>query len=225
MGGEYWTSGAAGPVFLRQLQQMGFAVEGTERSAERGVPGSCGIPIHIGDLLEIDLAGRILRRYYDMACIRTCPRPDETLRKIRSLLKPMTVDHCRSNAAHDQAKRYGLHWFHHDPPRHLFGFGPESLTQLLNGNGFDIERISTHSLEQNPFGEIQSRLNAQGKPRDRLYDQLKGITNDSMSTRIGGLAAMALWAVPAVVRSSMESVRGRGASLIVIARTGKRVAG
>ena len=63
------------------------------------------------------------------------------------------------NAESAQAQRYGTHWFHHDPPRHLFGFGPHSLTHLLEDAGFRVENISTWSLEQNPFGEIQSTLN------------------------------------------------------------------
>jgi hypothetical protein len=126
------------------------------------------------------------------------------------------------NADSKQAKRYGLHWFHHDPPRHLFGFGPESLTVLLKEGGFDIESTSTHSLEQNPFGEIQSWLNARGIARDRLYNQLKGNSSDGLATRIGDLAAMAALAIPAIVRSTLESSRGSGASLIVVCRAGRR---
>jgi len=223
-GGRILDVGCGRADFLRQLQQKDFAVEGTERSAEAAAQAPAGIRIHVGDLIEIDLPVES----YDVVTIwhvfEHVRQPAETIRKIRSLLKPDgRLIIAVPNADSDQAKRYGLHWFHHDPPRHLFGFGPQSLTMLLTGNGFDIEKISTHSLEQNPFGEIQSRLNAQGKPRDRLYDQLKGITDDSMTTRLGGLASMALWAVPAVVRSSIESASGRGASLIMIARAGKRV--
>jgi SAM-dependent methyltransferase len=199
---------------------------GTERSSEAAAHAPSGIRVHVGDLLEIDLP----ERSYDVITIwhvfEHVRQPAETIGKIRSLLKPGgRLIIAVPNAESVQAKRYGLHWFHHDPPRHLFGFGPLSLKMLLTENGFDIEKISTYSLEQNPFGEIQSRLNARGVARDRLYNQLKGITNDSLATRVSGLAAMALWAIPAVVRSSIESARGNGASLIVIARAGKLNAG
>jgi len=208
------------------MQRRGFAVEGTERSAEAAAQAPAEIPVHVGDLLDIVLP----KESYDVITVwhvfEHVRQPSETIRKIRSLLRPGgRLIIAVPNAQSTQAKRYGLHWFHHDPPRHLFGFGPVSLKLLLTENGFDIEKISTYSLEQNPFGEIQSRLNARGVPRDRLYNQLKGITNDSWARRIGGLASMALWAVPAVVRSTLESSNSNGASLIVIARAGKHHAG
>jgi len=225
-GGRVLDIGCGRAGVLLQLRRRGFAVEGTERSAEVAAQAPAGIPVHIGDLLDINLPPRS----YDVITIwhvfEHVRQPAETIRKIRLLLKPggrLVI--AVPNAESAQAERFGLHWFHHDPPRHLFGFGPKSLTRLLTQSGFDIESMSTYSLEQNPFGEIQSRLNARGTARDRLYNQLKGNSSDSIATRIGDLAAMAVLAIPAIVRSTMESSRGSGASLIVICRAGKRDAG
>lgn len=218
-GGRVIDIGCGNGGFLSQLKERGFAVEGTERSPESAARVPEGIRVHVGDLLDLELdAGA-----YDAVTIwhvfEHVRRPAETLKKMRTLLKPggvllMAVP----NAASAQAERYGTHWLHHDPPRHLFGFGPESLTRLLNDSGFDVVETNTFSLEQNPYGEIQSRLNANGAPRDRLYNQLKGSSRDSLGIRLADLSRMALLAVPAVVRSTMESSRGKGASLIVVAR-------
>jgi hypothetical protein len=122
------------------------------------------------------------------------------------------------NAESAQARQYGVQWFHHDPPRHLFGFGPHSLTPLLEATGFRVESVSTFSMEQNPFGEIQSALNALGFPRDRMYAQLKGQSRDVLSTRLADKARMLGFALPALVRSSIQSARGEGATMTIQAR-------
>jgi SAM-dependent methyltransferase len=223
-GGRILDIGCGRGAFLQQLRRRGFAVEGTERSAEVAAQAPAAIPVHIGDLLDINLPPHSYDAITIWHVFEHVRQPAETIQKIRLLLKPggrLVI--AVPNAESAQAERYGLHWFHHDPPRHLFGFGPKSLTMLLTQSGFDVESMSTHSLEQNPFGEIQSRLNTRGIARDRLYNQLKGNSGDSMATRIGDLAAMAVLAIPAVARSTMESSHGSGASLIVICR--KREAG
>jgi SAM-dependent methyltransferase len=222
-GGRVLDIGCGRAGFLQRLRRLGLNVEGTERSAEVAAQAPAGIPVHVGDLLDIDLPADSYDAITIWHVFEHVRRPAETLGKIRSLLKPGgRIVIAVPNADSAQAKRYGLHWFHHDPPRHLFGFGPESLTMLLMESGFDIEKVTTHSLEQNPFGEIQSWMNAKGIPRDRLYNQLKGISSDALATRIRDLAVMAVLAVPAIVQSTMESAHGSGASLIVIGRARKR---
>lgn len=46
---------------------------------------------------------------------------------------------------------------HHDPPRHLFAFGPRSLGALLDRVGFTVERVGTFSLEQGPSAYCTAR--------------------------------------------------------------------
>ena len=64
------------------------------------------------------------------------------------------------------------HWFHLDLPRHLYHFSPFTLTALLISTGFTIIRKHTFSIEQGPFGLLQSLLNVMGFPRDTLYQML-----------------------------------------------------
>jgi SAM-dependent methyltransferase len=214
--------------FLLQMKRRGFVVEGTEwtsQSAAR-VPSDANIPVHIGDLIDLDLPLYSFDAITLWHVFEHLRRPRETLDRIRSLLKPggNGAEHSgwlfmsMPNAESAQAQRYGTHWFHHDPPRHLFGFGPHALTHLLEDAGFRVESISTWSLEQNPFGEIQSALNQRGFPRDRLYNQLKGLSRKPIPTRLADLARMGFLAVPALLGSTIESLRGEGATMTIAVR-------
>jgi SAM-dependent methyltransferase len=220
VGGRVLDVGCGNAGFLRRMHERGYVVEGSEwnaRSAER-VPKDPAIPVHVGDLLDLDLQAQSYDAITLWHVFEHVRRPYETLLKIKSLLRPggwlfLAVP----NAGSAQARRYGLHWFHHDPPRHLFGFGLTSLAPLLEGAGFHIQSTSTYSFEQNPFGEIQSALNSRGSfPRDRLYDRLKGV--DSARTGLSDLARMTVLLLPALLRSTIESARNDGATLTIEAR-------
>jgi SAM-dependent methyltransferase len=217
VGGRVLDIGCGNGGFLCALQRRGYVVEGTERSAlsaER-IPQSPPIPVHVGDLLELDLPARSYDGIMLWHVLEHLRQPAESLHKVATLLRPggwlfLAVP----NAASAQARRYGVDWFHHDPPRHLFGFGPASLTSLLQGSGFVIRHTSTNSIEQNTFGEIQSALNARHvNSRDRLYNQLKGL--DPLRVGLIDFARMGLLLIPAVARSTLESIRSDGASLAV----------
>lgn len=202
--------------FLMGLKRRGYIVEGTEWSEESAqrVPASAGIPVHVGDLLKVDLPPQSYDAITMWHVLEHVRRPDETVAKIRSLLKPngwffLAVP----NAGSTQAERYGVHWFHHDPPRHLFGFTLDSLTSLLGRTGFRTVSNTTFSFEQNPFGEIQSALNARGSARrDRLYDRLKGVEPRGAEA-LADLARLGTLLLPALARSTFESIRRNGASL------------
>ena len=67
--------------------------------------------------------------------------------------------------------RYG--WFHLDMPRHYQHFGAPWLQARLHELGFDVVSESHASLEQTPYGWIQSILNRWGLRRNLLYDILR----------------------------------------------------
>ena len=145
--------------FLLEMARRGYAVAGTERTTACAarVPGDAGITVHVGDLLELELAPHSFDAVTLWHVFEHLDRPLATLERIRGLLAPRGFLFLSlPNVESAQARRYGVHWFHHDPPRHLFGFGPRSLEKLLAAAGFALERASTFSLEQNPFGEVQS---------------------------------------------------------------------
>src|SRR5262249_46633073 len=72
-----------------------------------------------------------------------------------------------------QAAVSGSAWFHLDVPRHFFHFRAGGLRRLLEASGFVVVDVSHFSLEQNPYGWIQSLLNRRGFRPNLLYDLLK----------------------------------------------------
>jgi SAM-dependent methyltransferase len=73
-----------------------------------------------------------------------------------------------------QARLFKGKWLHLDPPRHLFYFKPADLIRIMNKMGFVHIRTSHSSVEQNPFGMVQSVLNVFYKKRELLFEKLKG---------------------------------------------------
>jgi SAM-dependent methyltransferase len=207
--------------FLMQMKRRGFEVEGTEWTADAAarIPHAADFPIHVGDLIEMNLSPQSFDAVTLWHVFEHLRQPRETLARIHSLLKPGGVLlMSMPNVESAQAQRYGTHWFHHDPPRHLFGFGPHSITLLLENSGFRVERLGTWSFEQNPFGGIQSRLNERGFSRDRLYSQLKGLSRERFRTRLADFTRMLLLLPWALVKDLIDSTCDEGATMTVEAR-------
>lgn len=213
--------GCGNGAFLVRLQQRGFEVEGTEltRFAVERVPPESGIPVHVGDLRELDLPSD----HYDAVTmwhvLEHVRDPRATCEAVARVLRPggyflMALP----NVASWQASLFGMHWFHHDPPRHLFGLNPRSLSLLLSRHGFDLLRLDTFSLDHDSYGWVQSVLNALGFRRDHAYDTLKGLDEASSWRRVVDLTSVAILAGPAVAIAAIESLLGRGGTMTATAR-------
>jgi len=118
------------------------------------------------------------------------PNPADTLMWLHAFLKPggflvMSFP----NIASCQAILFKQNWLHLDPPRHLFLMPPNSFEKAAFDAGFEIRHRRFFSIEQNPFGMIQSLLNTMGLPRDFLYERLKG--NTDYAPHIGSLNVLA----------------------------------
>ncbi len=217
-GGSILDVGCGNGGFLLEMKRRGFNVQGTEWTAASAsrIPTNAGVQVHAGDLLDLDLPQETFDAITLWHVFEHLRQPREALERIRALLKPTgRLFMSMPNAESTQAWRFGMQWFHHDPPRHLFAFGPHSATLLLEDAGFRVERISTWSFEQNPFGEIQSMLNAAAFPRDRLYSRLKGASSDSRTTGIADMMRMLAIAPVAVVRDMIDSAKGVGATMTI----------
>ncbi|MCC7391759.1 class I SAM-dependent methyltransferase [Candidatus Sumerlaeota bacterium] len=207
--------------FLMQMQQRGFAVEGTEWTADsaRRIPASAGIPVHVGDLLTLDLPEKSFDAITLWHVFEHLRQPDKTLEKIHRLLKPGGLLFlAMPNHESWQAQRFGTNWFHLDPPRHLFGFGVKSLSALLRLRKFQLLAASTFSFEQNPYGYLQSVLNSRGWPRDRAYGVLKGTSRDAFATKLMDLMRVALLVPAALLYAVAEWRAGRGGTVTMVAR-------
>ncbi|MEM6262087.1 MAG: class I SAM-dependent methyltransferase [Bacteroidota bacterium] len=69
-------------------------------------------------------------------------RLHEYIDKIYELLKADgTLIIAVPNYQSKDANAYGEHWAAYDVPRHLYHFSPESMSQLLDGHGFTVDRM------------------------------------------------------------------------------------
>lgn len=219
-GGKILDVGCGNGGFLRSMKQRNYDVEGTEWTeiSARRASAESELTVHAGDLSTLDLPTRNYDAITMWHVFEHLRDPLETLKVARSLLNDGGVLFLSlPNHESWQARYFGASWFHLDPPRHLFGFGPRSLNVLLQLAGFGVDRRGTFSLEQNPYGFMQSALNAAGFPRDRAYGVLKSSVTLPTRTKILDLFLLSALAVPGVVLSSIASACGAGATMTVLA--------
>lgn len=213
--------GCGNGQFLLDLHNQGFNVQGTELTAQSAarVPQEIANNIHVGDLLNLKLQADqydALSMWHVLEHVRD---PHAICCEIHHLLKPGGwVFLSLPNAQSTEATLFGKHWFHLDPPRHLFGLGTGSLNALLEQTGFEVVAVHTWSLEQNPYGFIQSFLNALGFKRDRAYDTLKGMHKGKPLRNAVDLVLLALLTPLAMIWSSVLSALGKGSTMTLVAR-------
>jgi SAM-dependent methyltransferase len=213
--------GCGGGDFLIAMSELGFEAIGTERTVRSATRAavSTRIRIHAGDLLALDLPAGTFDLVTFWHVLEHLDDPQATLRRTHELLHPggsvlVAVPMLDSW----QARLFRGHWFHHDPPRHLWAFGRRSLDQLLRQSGFEPVTCRTLSLVQNPYGALQSVLNAVGFPRDRAYGLLKGMGRRSWIARCTDVTLLGLLAGPSLAFALAEAAAGRGATAEVVAR-------
>lgn len=98
----------------------------------------------------------------------------EAMKTFQRIIKPggiLVIAVPNFDSLQAQATRYG--WFHLDMPRHYSHFGAPWLREHLPKGGFRVLGENHASLEQNPYGWIQSILNCLGLQRNLLYDILR----------------------------------------------------
>jgi SAM-dependent methyltransferase len=127
------------------------------------------------------------------------------------------------NLASIQARLTGRQWFHLDVPRHYVHFSARGLRDALRQRGFRIISVAHFSLEQNPYGWIQSLLNHLFE-HDLLYSILKDpaarahrireFPVQTIATTIAGLLLLPV----AMSLMMLETFLRRGGTIEVYAR-------
>lgn len=162
-------------VLLGSLADGGFAVYGTEISAEavRGADPRAQIRI-AAKLEDAEFDSESFDQIVIWHVFEHLSDPRGTLTEMARILKPggrLVI--AVPNFGSAQARWTGAAWFHLDLPRHLYQFPASALRSLLTQLGFDVVSEHHFSLRQNPFGWIQSLLNRfAGLPRNGLYTLL-----------------------------------------------------
>ena len=209
-------------VILGPLADRGFQAHGVEISAEaaRGADPRAQIRIaprlqdagYAEDSFDEVVIWHVLEHLHD---------PRGTAAEAFRILRPggrLVV--AVPNLSSLQARCTGAAWFHLDLPRHLYHFPLGALRRLLGDCGFEV--ISEHhfSLRQNPFGWIQSFLNAvPGLPRNGLYELVqRRPTGFGPGTRLALWLGLALTAPPALVLTGLETLLRSGATVHLVAR-------
>ena len=219
--GKVLDVGCGRGLVLQELSRLGHECYGIERShlaASRAkrIPKlqiytdpleNCGF---ISSTFDLALLWHVLEHLEE---------PGRILVQIREILKPGALLVLEvPNFSSWQARAFGKYWFHLDIPRHLYHFSQEGIVLLLKANGYTVDRISTFSLEQGPFGAIQSILNCLISPVDGLYGVLKKEFRTSGWKKLALIGLGSILSLPAAVFAVIEAAAGRGAVLRIMAR-------
>ena len=211
---------------LRYLKDLGYEAHGVEFSetAAWHARSVLGLEVETGDFLS---GPHERDRYHAVIfwhSLEHLPNPFEALVRARELLKTgglLAV--AVPNFDSVQARWFGRYWFHLDVPRHCWHFGTQSLEGALVRHGFRIVQTGHFSLEQNPYGWIQSCYDALGFEHNLLYDVLKNRNARSRRLRerpfqlLGVLLLLPLALSGALALTLWETVVRRGGTVEVFA--------
>jgi SAM-dependent methyltransferase len=208
--------------FLAALAERGWECHGTELSpvtAQRAADRT-GLEIRAGRLDSSAFAPGSLDAVSIWHVLEHLDDPDRVLRECARWLAPGGVLLVAvPNVASWQARLFRGHWFHLDPPFHLYHFDTDSLGRTLADAGFEVAAVNHFAWQYNPYGIVQSLLNALGFPRDELYGALKGNRSLWGSPARIAQAITAAVALPAAVALSwLEGVCGAGGTIDIYAR-------
>ena len=214
------------PALMRDRGWEAYGVEFSEIAAHHASK-VMRLPVFVGDFVQSPYPADFFDVVVLWHALEHVSDPVAAIRKSHEILRPggllvIAVPNFESL----QARMTGRHWFHLDVPRHYHHFGLSVLRRLLESNGFQVESVSHFSMEQNPYGWIQSLLNAMGFSKNLLYDALK---NDKARTVANPLrkypaqSALMMLALVGVIPLSfalflLEVLVRRGATVEVYAR-------
>ncbi|MDD3877461.1 MAG: class I SAM-dependent methyltransferase [Bacteroidales bacterium] len=153
--------------------------------------------------------------------------PRQTLENIDYLLKDKGhVVFSFPNIFSFQSRFFKGKWLHLDPPRHLFFMAPTTFISLMQYKGYYLVSQKYFSLEQNPFGLVQSILNKMLSKREVLFEHLKGnkayTKNYSKTSIFFQKLFFALCMPLAIVMDFFASMIKRGATVELVFRKYKK---
>ncbi len=162
-------------TFLRLLKDEGWECHGTELSQETADRASRGkFPVSVGDIQENQFPPDSLDLVTLWHVLEHLPDPLRVFKHLRSMVKKNGIVAISTpNIDSLQGRVFLDKWFHLDPPRHVCLFSSKSLEKFMNSLGFRLLKIHYLSMEQNPYGWIQSLLNCTNLPENGLYTILK----------------------------------------------------
>jgi len=214
---------------LRFLTDAGYRATGVELSpsAAAHARDALGLDIRTGDFLSQMFEPNQFEVVIFWHSLEHIADPLAALDRAKEILKPgglLVV--AVPNFESVQARTSGREWFHLDVPRHYVHFSLRGLKNALKERGFRIVSTAHFSMEQNPYGWIQSLLN-RVFAHDLLYSILKEpaarahrIREYPLQTIATTIAGVLLLPV-ALVLMMIETMLRRGGTIEVYARKDK----
>ncbi|MCX7861738.1 MAG: class I SAM-dependent methyltransferase [Bacteroidales bacterium] len=185
--------------FLNYLYQKGctnlYGIELPGKSAERAatIPH---IRLTIGDIYSSNFQKNTVDAVTMFHVFEHLPQPDVAIEQINNWLKEEGILMVSfPNIQSRQARWFKGNWLHLDPPRHINFITPKNLTNKLQQWGYTLIDEKYFSLEQNPFGYVQSILNKWCKKRELLFEFLKGNKNYAKDSRFVVVVHLAFFVV------------------------------
>jgi 2-polyprenyl-3-methyl-5-hydroxy-6-metoxy-1,4-benzoquinol methylase len=214
--------GCGSGAFLQAIGREGIEMVGIElpgRAADRAaqIPG---MRLHTGALETLSADWGPFGAITLWHVFEHMGDPGAILEKIHGQLSPkgrLYID--VPNGDSWQAKLFGVHWFHRDPPRHLHQFTPSSIKSCLEAHGFTCISIVSRQEEMGFYGILQSLSDKVIHPRSCLYNLLRKRERCDLAPLSITLAVLAgiLFSPPALLLAIFEACTGRAAVLSVIA--------
>ena len=203
-------------ALLKLARASGIDAYGIERASPLGhsVPN-----VFYKDLAECSFPDNHFQLVVLWHVLEHLHHPAQTLREIHRVLKPGGwLSLAVPNYGGAQAQASGPHWFHLDPPRHLWHYRRPTLQTLLENSGFQPVRWGTFSFEYDWFGTLQSWMNRTLQDDNHLYGLLKSERVPPVAEGVRMVATATLLALPALLSALWDAGRGQGGTLTVTAQ-------
>lgn len=177
-----------------------------------------GVDVLLGDFTEVSVPGEFDAITF-WHVLEHLPDPAAAVARAAQLVRPGgQVVISVPNVDSFQARLGGASWFHLDLPRHLFHFGPRSLTCLVERAGLRVVRIGHFYPEMEAIGLIQTLLNRASLGQGLLYRFGKRDPRARLGHKVLASMAVALATAPAaLVWAVVAPLLGTGASIQLIA--------
>ena len=146
--GDLLEVGAGAGFFLREARKAGFSVFGIELNNElcNYIDKKLGIACESDILNENSYGTNCFDVIYHCDVISHIHDPVDHLRKINKKLNPNGILVLETGNIGNVEKKYFKYFSNFQYPDHLFFFGEESLTSLLEKAGFTILKIYKYSI-------------------------------------------------------------------------------
>lgn len=148
--------------YLLEMRRQGWSVVGAELSKGAAAAGQrAGLDIRGGELPEANFEPQSFDFVRSNHSFEHVFNPDEILQEMRRILKDdgkLFVGIPNFDGL--WARLFGVYWWNFGLPVHTFNYTQKGIKNLLERNGFKVERIVHNSDYSGLIGSLQIYLNA-----------------------------------------------------------------